>query len=234
PETWPSKYPFCGGQRQSPISIILANAVLPSADLNPSVYFNYYDLAPQQMSLVNNGKTITLTATWNGPKRPTIKGTVLDGEYVWEALHFHWGADEYEGSEHTINGERFPMEMHMVHSKKAYGSLSKALTHDDGISVVGFVFEIQENKNPTFELLIEAAKKIIDPRNPPVTLSPFPLEKLAIPFSRNYVSYLGSLTTPPCSEIVTWIVNLKPLGVSKTQVRDNNKLADFRGVRRRF
>ena len=56
-------------------------------------------------------------------------------------LHFHWGADNSRGSEHTINGEEFPMEMHIVHIKRGL-TIEQALAAPDGLAVVGQMFEV--------------------------------------------------------------------------------------------
>ena len=56
-------------------------------------------------------------------------------------LHFHWGADDSRGSEHTINGEEFPMEMHIVHAKVGL-TVEEALATPDGLAVVGQMFEV--------------------------------------------------------------------------------------------
>ena len=61
--------------------------------------------------------------------------------YQMLQLHFHWGADDSRGSEHTINGEEFPMEMHIVH-KKVGLTVEEALATPDGLAVVGQMFEV--------------------------------------------------------------------------------------------
>lgn len=52
-----------------------------------------------------------------------------------------------------------------------------------------------------------------------VTVMPLPLGVYAPVFSDNYVSYKGSLTTPPCSESVVWIINIKSQNISTSLVR---------------
>ena len=61
--------------------------------------------------------------------------------YQMLQLHFHWGADDSKGSEHTINGEEFPMEMHIVH-KKVGLTVEEALGTSDGLAVVGQMFQV--------------------------------------------------------------------------------------------
>ena len=61
--------------------------------------------------------------------------------YQMLQLHFHWGADNTKGSEHTINGEEFPMEMHIVH-KKVGLTVEEALGTSDGLAVVGQMFQV--------------------------------------------------------------------------------------------
>lgn len=52
-----------------------------------------------------------------------------------------------------------------------------------------------------------------------IYIPPFPLEWIFTPFSRDYYSYAGSLSQPPCSEIVTWIICHKPIAISQPQVK---------------
>ena len=61
--------------------------------------------------------------------------------YQMLQLHFHWGSDNSRGSEHTINGEEFPMEMHIVH-KKVGLTVEEALGTSDGLAVVGQMFQV--------------------------------------------------------------------------------------------
>jgi len=52
-----------------------------------------------------------------------------------------------------------------------------------------------------------------------VYVPPFPLEWIFAPFDRDYYAYNGSFSQPPCSEIVTWIVQQEPIAISPSQVR---------------
>ena len=44
-----------------------------------------------------------------------ISGGGLEGTYKFAQLHFHWGDTSQQGSEHTLNGKAFPLEVHLVH-----------------------------------------------------------------------------------------------------------------------
>ena len=84
--------------------------------------------------------------TLNGGRiilNPDLSRPVLgEGQsYQMLQLHFHWGADNTKGSEHTINGEEFPMEMHIVH-KKVGLTVEEALGTSDGLAVVGQMFQV--------------------------------------------------------------------------------------------
>ncbi len=52
-----------------------------------------------------------------------------DGEtqYAFKQLHFHWGGRDCRGSEHTLGGRAFPLEVHMVHYNTSYGNFANAV-----------------------------------------------------------------------------------------------------------
>ena len=59
-------------------------------------------------------------------------------------LHWHWGSDSTKGSEHTMDGEMYPMEIHLVHWNNKYGDVGTALGKSDGLAVLGFFYEVDE------------------------------------------------------------------------------------------
>ena len=63
--------------------------------------------------------------------RPFITGSDYTKPYYFVNFHFHWGYNEYEGSEHFINGYKYPLEMHLVHQNE-----------DGKIAVIGFLFQV--------------------------------------------------------------------------------------------
>lgn len=71
-------------------------------------------------------------------------GPLGDNTYVFEQLHFHWGQNNNEGSETTINNQSFTMEMHAVFYNQKYESMDKALNYKDGLTVLGYFYEVRE------------------------------------------------------------------------------------------
>lgn len=56
--------------------------------------------------------------------------------YILEQMHFHWSA------EHTVDGVRDPLELHLVHYNNQYANFSEATQHENGIVVVAVLFEV--------------------------------------------------------------------------------------------
>ena len=71
-----------------------------------------------------------------------VSGGPLDHAYQLQQLHFHWGAENSRGSEHTLDGRRFPMEMHLVHHRHHFHKHKK--NDEEAIAVLGVFFEISE------------------------------------------------------------------------------------------
>lgn len=84
---------------------------------------------------------VILSAKWH-QERPFLSGGPFVGKYVFSQLHFHWGKNNMEGSEHTIDGAQQPLEMHVVHFRSRYLTQEAALKEDDGIAVLVYFFKV--------------------------------------------------------------------------------------------
>lgn len=87
---------------------------------------------------------VVIDGRWPDGK-PTLTGPSLNCDcYLFNRLYFHWGPTDTEGSEHTIDYERYPLELHMIFLKEGYNDLMEA--HYDqspnGIVIVCFLFEV--------------------------------------------------------------------------------------------
>ncbi|WVZ92541.1 hypothetical protein U9M48_038593 [Paspalum notatum var. saurae] len=126
----------------------------------------------------------------------TINGTV----YHLRELHWH------TPSEHTVNGRRYDMELHLVHQTPA-----------NKTAVVGVLYEVSLVPDPFLEKLkpfIERVSSTRDQEQPIGLVDP----NGAACIGCVYYRYMGSLTTPPCTEGVVWTVCDKVRPVQKSQI----------------
>ncbi len=70
--------------------------------------------------------------------------TLFDTEFAFDQLHFHWGSGDDQGSEHSVDGVFFPLEMHMVHVNSSFEDFDAASDQPGGLAVISFLFELGE------------------------------------------------------------------------------------------
>ena len=164
-------------------------------------------LAPAYVSdaaeIVHNGHTVQVNYAAGS-------ALAVDG-HAFELKQFHFHAP----SENTINGKRFPLEVHLVH-KDTSGKLA----------VVGVLFE-EGADHPLLAKLWEKLPKSGDKGALPAGLNAREL----LPAGSDYFRFNGSLTTPPCSEGVTWLVMKSPVSASRAQVERFSQAIGFANSR---
>jgi len=250
---WGTHVPACNGVKQSPIDIPAKyGGLFPGTETTPLSMSGYAAVRFATFSntgenhgsfdqnrvttgiFKNNGHTAQLDAA--KPLSATqgiLRGGQLGGDYQILQLHFHWGANDNQGSEHTVDGKKYPLELHVVHVK--VGEADPVFT-PKGLSVTGFMFEVDgDNDNAALAPLTNALAQI-EVSNSQVDFSAvgFSLVDLLKPVapidgaarSSRYSTYEGSLTTPPCAESVEWINFLTPLKISKAQLAAFRKIDD--------
>ena len=150
-----------------------------------------FDYAPAPVELLNNGHAIQVNYAPGS-------GMTLDG-VRYELLQFHF----HHGSEHTVAGVRLPMELHLVH-RSDRGALA----------VVGVLLkEGRENH------VLAPIWRHMPARPAPATVAPASVDAAALlPEVRTAWRYQGSLTTPPCTQGVSWVVMTEPVAVSAEQI----------------
>lgn len=122
--------------------------------------------------------------------------TVNDTKSALLQMHFH------AKSEHTINGAHSPIEAHFVHKS------------DDGaLTVIGVMLEKGSSESTACEPFVTA---IGTPRG--TTAKPTYDWAAMLPTNLESVRYTGSLTTPPCTEGVNWLVMKEPVKLSQAQI----------------
>jgi carbonic anhydrase len=164
--------------------------LVPTKDLDLAALNINYNVGSK--SQINNGHTVQVNI--KAGNTLDIDGTTFE----LKQFHFH------TPSENHINGKAFPMEAHFVHASK-----------DGKLAVIAVMFK-EGAKNPTLNMVL---------KNFPLTVNKeskleFTKEYLNVmlPSSLDYYEFMGSLTTPPCSEKVRWIVLKNPISASKEQI----------------
>jgi len=218
PAKWADEFPAGAGKRQSPIDIVTKDAVYDSKlQGNAPLKINY---TPEtNMQVKNTGHSINAVIK----AKSTISGGPLEGKYTLEQFHLHWGSDSSQGSEHTINGKTYASELHLVHwNSDKYGSFAEAADKSDGLAVIGIMIK-EGAENAAFKPISDVLSSDLDIATVPGTFDP---AKLLPENITDYWTYLGSLTTPPLYESVTWTVLREGIEFSKQQFQ---KLRSLKG-----
>lgn len=151
------------------------------------------------------------------------------GEFQFDSLHFHWGANSERGAEHVIDGRRFAMEVHLVFFNRRYESFQQAQTERNGLAVLGIMLTNSSDAPnygwvPALNEVQQAGTSYTLP-DPTV----FNIQQFIGTNRRPYFYYHGSLTTPPCYETVNWIVQKRVLLISEEQLNVFRSLRDENG-----
>ncbi|XP_050311682.1 carbonic anhydrase 1-like [Anthonomus grandis grandis] len=226
PQYWGNTYSQCVGKHQSPINILTR---LTKIKKFPRLEFEHFDKPLGDVNIQNNGHTVLLKPIGAKTDLPTIKGGPLKGLYRFQQLHFHWGANDSIGSENKINSLSFPLELHVVMYNTEYG-LEKASVTEKGLVVLSFLYRSFYNSNKNYETLINSLKNVTVYLSN-VSLVHFPpLDQLVTTKRAEYFTYEGSLTTPPCSEVVTWIEFVHTIPLSSKQLAEFRHLTSRNGL----
>lgn len=161
----------------------------------PQLDIHYRDVP---LKVVNNGHTVQV----NYPLGSYIK---LAG-HRYELLQFHF----HTPSEHQKDGFNYPMEVHLVHKDG-----------DGNLAVMGVIFQEGE-ENPEIQTLLSNLPKEIGKEEVRRGASINPV--MFIPGNTEFYKYSGSLTTPPCSEGVYWMVFKNPIEASIEQIQQLNEV----------
>ena len=163
-------------------------------DLSP-IQFDY---KPTPLHIIDNGHTIMINY---GP------GSFLSvgGEkYALKQFHFH------RPSEETIDGKGYEMVVHLVHANL-----------EDKLAVVAVLLQKGEDNPLVRELWNDLPKE----KEKEESLDSVQIDVAGLlPADRGYYTFSGSLTTPPCTEDVTWFVLKHPVTVSAAEIEQFSKL----------
>ena len=150
-----------------------------------------FDYHPSSFSEINNGHTIQVTV--GGGNFITVGNTV----YELQEFHFH------RPSEEKINGRGTEMVIHLVH-KSAEGK----------IAIIAVLLERGQPHRLMQTIWDNLPLEKFDAVSPSIVIDPTD----ALPERREYFTYMGSLTEPPCTEGVLWMVFKQPMQASPAQM----------------
>lgn len=154
-----------------------------------NIVINYGETA---LNIFNNGHTIQVNIDEGS--------SIVYNEIEYKLLQFHF----HHPSEHLIDGEPADMEIHFVHAS-ASGNLA----------VIGVMLEASDATNDAYTSIFE---HLPAEQSEPTAMEGMNLTLSdLLPETTTYYTYNGSLTTPPCSEIVRWLVMTEPVTLTAEQ-----------------
>jgi carbonic anhydrase len=160
----------------------------------PALKFSY---SPQSLHIINNGHTIQINES---------AGTLSIGDHVYKLVQFHF----HSPSEEHVKGRAYDMVAHLVHKDEA-GKLA----------VVAVLFK-QGHENAPLTTVFANMPIAAGPEHV-VDGTSLNVADL-LPTRQGYYHYMGSLTTPPCSEEVSWYVLKQPVEMSAAQLKTFHRL----------
>lgn len=225
PSEWRKHFPSANGSSQSPIDI----------DSHKSVPFDYPKFSfskkyhsNELFKLVNSGCQVTATLAdhtyGQSDKDLWFTGGGLIGTFYFVNFHLHWGRDDRHGSEHKIDDRQFPAEGHVVFRNR----------ETQETAVFAFLFTIADffhSNNKEWDKYADAASQLTHVNDTIQCM--FNLHDLMRVNDRSFYRYVGSLTTPPCTEGVIWTIFKDKIAIkeeSLVQLRKNILTKVYRPV----
>ncbi|CAL5048642.1 unnamed protein product [Urochloa decumbens] len=188
------------GRLQSPIGLSDTVAALVDTPAGRRMVRSY---RPAAASLVNRGHDVMVRFNSNPG------GVVIDGvPYRLRQMHWH------SPSEHSVNGRRYALELHMLHQSDGGGGAGGRYV------VVAQLYKFSRTRRDrTIHRLERYIRRVGRRRNHEVLIDEVVDPRQPVSRSNVYYRYTGSFTTPPCTEGVTWVVGHQVRRVTRRQVR---------------
>ncbi|XP_069823046.1 receptor-type tyrosine-protein phosphatase gamma isoform X3 [Dendropsophus ebraccatus] len=214
PENWVMTSMDCKGLHQSPIDIVDYTANIRD-EFQELLLDGFENESSNKTWMKNTGKTVAILLKDDY----YISGAGLPGRFKAEKVEFHWGqSNASAGSEHSINGRRFPVEMQIYsYNPDDFDSFGAAIMDKRLIAAMSVFFQATQKNNPALDPIIHGLKGVVH-HEKETFLDPFILRDLLPASLGSFYRYTGSLTTPPCSEIVEWVVFSRPVPISYQQL----------------
>ncbi|KAM4711522.1 receptor-type tyrosine-protein phosphatase zeta isoform 2-T2 [Anableps anableps] len=212
-QNWGKSYPSCNGARQSPVDIDETFTQVRMQFQNLQLE-GWHKPTSESTTIQNNGKTVAINVEGD----LFVSGGGLSSRFRVSRLSFHWGRCNAtsDGSEHSLNGMKYPLEIY-CYNPDEFQSLDDAIENGGRVAALAVLIEVSLEDNENFAPIVEAINGV-NRFGKSGSVDAFTLRSLLPNNTDKYYIYNGSLTTPPCSESVEWIVFKHTTAISEAQL----------------
>ncbi|XP_026470096.1 carbonic anhydrase-related protein 10 isoform X2 [Ctenocephalides felis] len=200
------------GRRQSPINVEPDKLLF-----DPHLRQVHVDKHKVSGTLHNTGQSLVFRVDKDSKQHVNISGGPLAYRYQFEEIYIHYGTDNHQGSEHQVQGYKFPGEIQLYgFNKELYHNMSEAQHRSQGIVGISLMVQIGDTPNPELRIITSTFGKVLY-RGDSTPIRHLSLRAL-LPDTQHFMTYEGSTTHPGCWETTVWIILNKPIYMTKQEL----------------